>query len=287
MRVVALAAVSSRFISVEKLLAENIPLDDNFVAFFSDVHLYGSETVQQVARFNQSVRKVLAMNPRPANLLIYGDIAYDHGTIENYELFRELIKPIEVVGINWEVAMGNHDRLENYRRVFPERFEKNPLVEGRHVNIIETPNADFILLDSYLEGQVRGEISPEQKEWLQETLKKYVEKRVFVGCHHHLTDTKIDDILKVCPGFVAYLHGHLHYYRSPVQGRIKTICFPSVGHWGDMGLMTAQLSNKEATFVPDIDAYQWSKYGYVKEPEKDVESYLKTLNDNSPTFSFS
>ncbi|MBR4752678.1 MAG: metallophosphoesterase [Thermoguttaceae bacterium] len=287
LRAVAVATVSSQFVDIGKLLAEDVPIDENIVAIFSDVHLYGSETVQQVVRFNQSVCKVLAMNPRPANLLIYGDVAYDQGTVENYELFRELIKPIEAAGINWEVAMGNHDRLENFRQVFPQRFERKALVEGRYVNIVETPHADFILLDSYLKGQVRGEISPEQREWLVQTLKKYDDKPVFVGCHHHLADTKIGDVLKACPGFVAYLHGHLHYYRTPVQEEIKTICFPSVGHWGDMGFMTARLTDKEATFVPDLDAYQWSKYGYVKEPEKDVESYLKALNENSPTFAFS
>ncbi|MBQ9873847.1 MAG: metallophosphoesterase [Thermoguttaceae bacterium] len=261
-------------------------MDENVVAIFSDTHLHGPETVQHVVRFNQSVAKILAMNPRPANLLIYGDVAYLEGKVEEYELFRKLIKPIENAGIHWEIAMGNHDRIANYRQVFPERFEKEQPVKDCYINIVETPRADFILLDSYLRGEVRGEICPEQKEWLKETLKRYSDKPVFVGCHHQMGNTKIADILTECPKFVAYLHGHLHYYRTPIADSVKTICFPSVGHWGDMGFMVANLSETEASFVPYIDAYQWSKYGYVKEPEKDVETYLKKLNENSPSFDF-
>jgi hypothetical protein len=283
-RTVALAAIASRVTSFNQLLAADVPLDENIVAIFSDTHIWGPETVQQVVRFNQCAAKVLAMNPRPANLLIYGDLAYSHGEIENYELLRKLLNPIEDAGIRWEVAMGNHDRLENYRKIFPERFKEAQPIDGKYINIVNTPHADFILLDSYLEGEVRGEICPEQQKWLVETLKEYTEKPVFVGCHHQLSDTKIGDLLKACPKFVAYLHGHQHYYRSPVEDGVKTICFPSVGHWGDMGFATAFLTDKEATFVPDIDEYLWSKYGYVPESEKEVENYLKELNNNSPSF---
>lgn len=286
-RAVALATFAARFGNLESIFADTTsPLDENIVAIFSDTHLYRPETVQQVVRFNQSVAKILAMNPRPANLLIYGDIAYNEGRVEDYELFRELIKPIEAAGIKWEVAMGNHDRLANYRAVFPERFDRPQPVEGCYINVVPTPHADFILLDSYLKGQVRGAISPEQREWVVETLKKYTDKPVFVGCHHPIRETELADVFKACPKFAAFLHGHSHYYRTPVQEDVQTICFPSVGHWGDMGFVLANLTESEAVFAPDIDAYQWSKYGYVKEPEKNVEEYMARLNANSPVVKF-
>ena len=31
----------------------------------------------------------------------------------------------------------------------------------------------------------------------------------------------------------------------PVEDGVKTICFPSVGHWGDMGFATAFLTDKK------------------------------------------
>ncbi len=287
-KTVFLASLAAREANFNFLSAadEGVPLDQNIVAIFSDTHLHGSETVQHVARFNKCVAKVLAMNPRPANLLIYGDVAYLEGKIEEYELFKKLIKPIENAGIKWEIAMGNHDRIANYRQIFPERFEKKANVEGRLVNVVKTPNADFILLDSYMKGQVRGEIDPEQRAWLVEELKKYTDKPVFVGCHHPIHETKLADVLKACPKFAAYLHGHDHYYRTSVKEDVQIMCFPSVGHWGDLGFVTAYVSEKEACFVPDIDEYLWAQWGYVKEPEKDVEAYLKALNDAALTVKF-
>ncbi len=285
LKAVALTAFSSSFNNPDKLFATNVQLDENIVAIFSDPHiLHNPADSQQVVRFNQCVAKVLSMNPRPAKLIIYGDVAYSSGELESYELFRKLIHPVEAAGIQWEIAMGNHDRLENFQKVFPEKFTQSPLVEGRYVNIVETPHADFIILDSYLTGEVRGEISAEQQEWLKATLKKYTKKPVFVGCHHQLENTKIESILQECPKFIAYIHGHRHYYRTPMHNGIQTICFPSTGHWGDMGFMLANLEPNQVTFTPNIDAYQWSKYGYITEPEKDIEKYLQELNDNSPTF---
>ncbi len=285
LRVVALGAITARFGDVERLFADDsIPLDPTIVAIFSDPHLHGPETSQYYVRFKQGIAKVLAMNPRPANLLVYGDVAFDHGEREDYVLFRELIKPLEDAGIHWEVAMGNHDRIAVFRDVFPERFEKPQPIDNRYINVVETPNADFILLDSYLENEVAGSIIPEQKEWLVEKLKSYEKKPVFVGCHHHLKDTKIADLLKPCPKFVAYLHGHLHFYRNPRQEDIATLCFPSLGCWGDLGFVVAHVSETEAIFTPDIDAYQWPKWNPKKDPVDDLEPYLAQLNANSPVF---
>lgn len=282
-RVVALSAFAAQLTPVDRLFADSsIPLDPNIVAIFSDTHLHGPETVQHVVRFNQCVAQVLAMNPRPAQLLIYGDVAFLEGKLEEYELFKKLIKPIEDSGIAWEIAMGNHDRIANYRKVFPERFEKPQPLEGRYINIVETPHADFILLDSYLEGQVRGAISPEQKAWLAETLKRYDAKPFFVGCHHPINETGLAELLKSSPKFAAFLHGHHHYYRTPIQEEIQTICFPSTGHWGDLGFTIVHLTKEDATFAPRIDEYQWAQWGYVKEPEKNVEEYMARLNANSP-----
>ncbi|MGI6401352.1 MAG: metallophosphoesterase family protein [Thermoguttaceae bacterium] len=285
LHVVALGAIAARFGNISNIMADTtVPLDPTIVAIFSDTHIHGPETTRQASRFKQGVAKVLAMNPRPANLLIYGDVAYLEGKVEEYKLLRELIKPIEDAGIHWEITLGNHDRIANYREIFPERFEKPQPIEGCYINIVETPNADFILLDSYLEGKIAGAIEPEQREWLVETLKNYEDKPVFVGCHHPLNQTLLADTLKACPKCVAYLFGHHHYYRSSVQDGVKTLCLPSLGHWGDLGFVTAHISENEAVFAPDIDDYLWSNSGYVKEPEKDVEAYLAALNANSPVF---
>ncbi len=264
-----------------QLFAEqSVPLSEDLVAIFSDTHLHGPETTQHVVRFNQSVQKILAMNPRPANLIIYGDIAYLEGKPEEYELFRQLIKPVEQAGIRWEAAMGNHDRIKNFRQFFPERFEKPSVIEGRYINIVKTPHADFIVLDSYMPGAVRGQIEPRQKQWLKETLDKY-NKPVFVGCHHPLKETELADVLRECPHLSAYLYGHNHNWVNSVEQQVQTIGFPSVGHWGDMGFVMLKLTEKEAVFTPDIDAYLFPKWSKTRTRETNVEAYLKRLNETT------
>ena len=152
---------------------DSVPLDENIVAIFSDTHTQVPITTHQPQRLIQCVKAVLNMNPRPANLLIYGDVAYLQGRVVEYELFKKIIAPIDKAGIKWEAAMGNHDRLNNFYTVFPERKEEKPLVADRYVHVVKTPRADFILLDSYMEGQVRGEIRPDQRAWLEDQLKAY------------------------------------------------------------------------------------------------------------------
>ena len=81
-RVVTLSAFAAQFGKIDRLFADStVPLDPNIVAIFSDIHLRNPETIQAVVRFNQCVAQVLAMNPRPAQLLIYGDLAYNAGTV--------------------------------------------------------------------------------------------------------------------------------------------------------------------------------------------------------------
>ncbi len=281
-KVVAPASISAQ-LNLDPALYANteVPLDPNLVAIFSDPHIPDDETKPHIPRFKMCVKKILAMNPRPATLLIYGDLVYTSGGVELYKILRSLLEPLDKAGIKWEVTMGNHDRIADYQAACPDRFTEKPIIEGRCIHIVETPRADFILLDSYLEGQVAGAIAPDQKAWLAETLKKYTEKPVFVGCHHGLPETKLDEVLLSCPKFAAYIHGHWHWWKnSKTDDGIQTICFPSVGHWGDLGFTMCHLGEKEATFVPDIDAYlcpDWGKNRFPKIPN--VEAYLEALNE--------
>ena len=258
---------------------DSIPLDENIVAIFSDTHTQVPITTHQPQRLIQCVKAVLNMNPRPANLLIYGDVAYLQGRVEEYQLFKRIIAPIDKAGIKWEAAMGNHDRLNNFYTVFPERKEEKPLVADRYVHVVKTPRADFILLDSYMQGQVRGEIRPDQKAWLEDRLKTYAgtAKSVFVGCHHPIHETELQELLTSCPNCAGYIHGHWHRWSSHAVDNLPTLCFGSTGHWGDCGYALAHLSEKDALFVPYIDAF--IMHSLIKKPIQDVPAYLKQLNE--------
>lgn len=221
-------------------------LDEDRVMIFSDTHVSPDGYMRPA--LEKRIAALLAMRPLPANLLIYGDFAHFYGKEEDYVVLREVMKPIEAAGIRWNLAFGNHDRREAFFRVFPERRQTSPAVEGRFVTEVETPCADFILLDSLVEGEGQGAIDDAQKDWLDRRLGE-LRKPVFVGAHHPLNETRIDEILLRHGDVVAgYIHGHYHFWLPKREGNLPILGLPSTGYWGDIGYVELELSPNEARF---------------------------------------
>ncbi len=259
-----LGAVSAGVVfTPSSAFAGNVPLDPNFVMLFADTHC-GPPAKYQAAAMRRCVAETLAYNPWPANVLIYGDFAYLHGKVEDYNLLKELVKPLEEAGINWDVAHGNHDRRDAFCEVFPSRT--STLVENRKVTIVETPHADFFMMDSLVEGDVGGAFNDDQRDWLAGTLENY-SKPVFVGAHHPLSETKVAGIMKDNPCAVGYVHGHHHRWQTKVADGVKQLTLPSTGHWGDIGLVTLRLNEKEATFRLHMHDYYTPRPSEEPKPE--------------------
>lgn len=249
--------------------SESKPKDENLVVIFSDTHVR-PEGYQRDA-FAKRLAALLAMNPLPAHLLLYGDFAYLFGKPEDYQTLREMMKPVESAGIAWDLAFGNHDRREVFFHVFPERRQEAPNVPDRYVSVVKTLHADFILLDSLVEGEVPGAIDDAQRAWLERTLAEY-RKPVFVGAHHDLEETKLGELLRKTPAVAGYIHGHHHYWRHEIAANLPTLCLPSTGHWGDIGFVTLSLTENEALFrLKMLDFYK-------PEPKSDPDpEWLKTV----------
>ncbi|MDX9979805.1 MAG: metallophosphoesterase [Lentisphaeria bacterium] len=259
-----LGVVSAGVALAPGLLAdEPVPLDRNFVMLFADTHC-GPQAKYQATALRRCVSETLACNPRPANVLIYGDFAYLHGKVEDYMLLKELLKPLDDAGIHWEALHGNHDRRDTFAEVFPARASS--LVESRKVTVVETPQADFLMMDSLVEGEVGGAFNDAQRDWLNETLKNR-SKPVFVGAHHALAETKVADIMMDKPGAVGYLHGHHHCWQTNVVAGTKQLTLPSTGHWGDIGLVTLRLDGRGATFNLHMHDYYTPRPAAEPNPE--------------------
>jgi len=230
-------------------MADRVPLDENLVALFSDTHVtQDKNNPHQKAGLARCIRDVLALNPRPANVLFYGDLAFNHGETSDYRLLKELVKPLEDAGIRWSVCFGNHDRRTAFFSVFPERKAAAPLVPDRLVTVVKTPHADFILLDSCLEGPVNGGLDDAQRAWLKETLARTT-KPVFVGAHHPIMETGVAGLLASNAVYAAYIHGHNHTWLQRQELGVETLCLPSTGHWGDIGYVLVKLDAEGAVFT--------------------------------------
>ena len=159
---------------------------DATTILMGDIHISGDFNEQGKPKhypynpicFEQQVREILAMRPLPRNLIILGDVAWDHGLREDYEYAARLFRPLQEAGIRITMAMGNHDRRAPFFEVFGE-YRTQTKVKGRVVSVVELPDVDFVVLDSLDElpnlkrGQsttVSGKMDDEQIKWLESYL---------------------------------------------------------------------------------------------------------------------
>lgn len=230
-------------------------LDDDLVVFISDLHC--NPDGYQPDKLRGIISEILKMRPLPRNVIALGDLAYLTGQPREYDKLKGVITPLEDAGITLTLAMGNHDRREEFRQAFPAYAAKS-LRDDRYVYIVKTPKADIIVLDSLQQGEDRttwitpGALDDAQKEWLQKTLADYT-KPVFVCAHHPVHELGISGILLDAPTCCGFIHGHDHRWRPDWFQKnysetrmVRTICLPSTGHWGDIGFTCFRLEESKA-----------------------------------------
>ena len=230
--------------------------DENLVVIISDLHTNPGS--YQPARLERTIADILALRPRPRNVIALGDLAYLTGKPSEYALLKEILAPFEGTGISLTLGMGNHDRRANFADAFPEQAAKS-LMKDRFVFVVETPRADIIVLDSLQESPdpttwiTPGALPDNEKEWLRATLASYTDKPVFVTAHHPINEVGIKDILLASPTCSGYIHGHDHVWRDgwfkknySERDIVRTLCLPSTGHWGDIGYTMFHLEEDHA-----------------------------------------
>ena len=230
--------------------------DDNLVVIISDLHT--NPGGYQQMKLQRTVADILAMDPKPRNVIALGDLAYLQGKPEEYAVLKEIVTPLEAAGIRLTMAMGNHDRRKRFADAFPEKAAATQ-VQDRMVFVVETPRADIILLDSLQEdpdpdkGIVRGGLNDGQKQWLAAKLSSYTDKPVFVTAHHPIDETGVSAVLLGSPTCCGYIYGHNHVWHDAwikknyrERTLIRTLCCPSTGHWGDIGYTVLRLEEDHA-----------------------------------------
>ena len=232
---------------------ESIPVDENLVVVMTDIHQgttlpkgRGAIPAPQLLkerRFHQACERIAAMNPRPAHVILLGDIAYLDGAMVDYEKAKESFDLLDKAKIAWTATLGNHDRIENFFAVFPEKKLETEPVPGRLTRKIETPNADILLLDTHQESDTPiekenpgdGALDDAQRTWLAEQVADYnvSKKRFFVGSHHpgFETGVAVGPTLRGAETFDTYLFGHWHWLTTrAADDGLNYVCFPSTAY---------------------------------------------------------
>ena len=257
----ALALSGSAWIK-PRAMAKQPFFDPNRVALLADTHISddpkrsypgtkwpGSpvkeeehEWVNMADSLAQAVREVIALNPRPANLIVNGDCALSRGTVAEYKEFLRLIEPIREAGITVHITIGNHDTREKLWKLLP--FLKKEQM-GIHADVIELPYANIFLLDSGKKG-ILGEA---QLDWLAQQLDKHTDRPALVFAHFNpLPNRGVRPIRGMRDGEAllkvlakrkhvrAYIHGHTHEWQSSkYEEHLHIIGQPAVSYYFGKG----------------------------------------------------
>ena len=244
-----------------KAVGESVRLDLNRVALLADTHISSDsnrvypgtkwpgspvkegehESVNMAQCLADVAKNVIALNPRPAHLIINGDCAMSRGTIAEYKEFLRLIEPIRVAGITVHVTIGNHDNRENLWKLLP--FLKKEQM-GIHAEVIELPHANLILLDSGRKGILGGK----QLSWLAQELDGRTNKPALIFGHFNPYPNRgVRPIKGMSDGSAllkllakrkharAYFYGHTHEWQQDRRGHLHLINQPAVSYYFGKG----------------------------------------------------
>lgn len=223
----------------------------NVFALLSDTHIPESpevvaRDVNMTSNLKQVVKEVLANEVRPAGVFINGDCAYLKGLPADYANLANCLAPLSDAGYPLHMTMGNHDDRGPFYAALKNQKPAQPLLESKHITVLESPHANWFLLDSLREVNVTvGEIGEQQRAWLAKALAAKADKPAIVMAHHTpqydppaegkpwggIRDTKeFMELLSSFKHVKAFIFGHSHDWNKYERSGMHLINLPPVAY---------------------------------------------------------
>lgn len=201
----------------------------------TDMHLFSDREKDLLGiKTLQSYEAVIAHASKYSSdclaVLSTGDLSQDHSQ-QSYIEFAEHIKTLNMP-CYW--LPGNHD-LQSV--MLPSLLQQD-LTQTRQVI---SDYWQIIMLDSQIEGLVRGELTEQQLDFLQQALNEYPDKYALICLHHHvlpvgsawldqhiLTNSQaLLDLIEPFDNVRAVLSGHVHQAGDILHNGIYFMTTPS------------------------------------------------------------
>ncbi|MCX7826953.1 MAG: metallophosphoesterase [Verrucomicrobiae bacterium] len=221
-------------------------MDSNTWALLADLHIAAKRTkaargVVMADNLTAVVRDLTALPTLPSAVLIAGDCSFGEGEADDYATLGDLLQPLRSAGMTLHFMTGNHDNRDNLRAAFGIRAGEGTKF-GRHVAVVQTPLANWFLLDS-LDPKiaVAGRLGDAQRAWLAAALDAHAQKPAILVAHHYLDDGVGKQPLQDTKEFLeiivsrkqvkAFIYGHSHDWKvSRHASGIHLINLPPVGY---------------------------------------------------------
>lgn len=256
--------------------------DESLIAILNDTHIGQKQPAdsQNPSHLRETVKWLLALDKRPAALLINGDLALLDGQPGDYIAFLELIRPLREAGLTVHLTLGNHDDREVFFEAVRKTDPATPLDEEKHISVVETKFANLFLLDSLKTGdKAHGKLGSAQLDWLTQQLDAHATKPAIIIAHHNprlggdpkhfpggLEDSDaLWQILAPRKHVKAYVHGHIHHWSLAAHQEIHIINTPAVSYVGNpktstTGWTMARVNERglELTLHTHIADHEWN-----------------------------
>lgn len=256
--------------------------DESLIAILNDTHVGQKQPAdsQNSMHLRQTVKWLLALDKRPAALVINGDLALLDGQPGDYAAFLNLIHPLREAGLAVHLTLGNHDDREVFFEAVRKSNPATPLEESKHVGVVETKVANLFLLDSLKSvNKAPGELGAAQIEWLAKQLDARATKPAIIIAHHNprlggdplhfpggLEDSDaLWQMLAPRRHVKAYVHGHIHHWSLAAHQDIHIINTPAVSYVANPKLSTtgwtmARLGERSInlTLHTHLAAHEWN-----------------------------
>jgi Icc protein len=187
--------------------------------------------------------EVLAMDARPAGVIVNGDCARTSGRRSDYRAFRDLlIDPLARHDLPLYLTLGNHDSRDRFLGALGDDVIDAP-VDGRVVSVVRGRHANFFLLDTLdRTGRVSGKVGRQQLAWLDGALTALDDAPAIVFGHHPRGGDEVDllrrlgslrdgrdlwGVLSRHPNVKAYVYGHTHRWDVTQRDGIYLINLPA------------------------------------------------------------
>ena len=230
-------------------------VEDDLVYLLNDTHIGENDPPDSPlpTHLRQVVEEVVGLQRNPAFVLVNGDLALKDGQPGDYRHLVTLIQPLREAKIDLHLTLGNHDHRETFYEFLREERPETPVVESRHISVVETRFANFFLLDSLKETMVmQGTIGDEQLTWLTKALDERPAKPAIIVAHHnprlggdpnHFPGGLIDSqelwsVLAERRHVKAYIHGHIHDRSLAGHQGIHIINTPATSYVANPALST-------------------------------------------------
>ena len=281
-RSLALGSAGTMFPSaLATAVSERAGLDRNRVALLADTHISADpnrvypgtkwpgspvedgehESVHLAKCLLEAGKRVIALNPRPAHLIVNGDCALSNDKEAECKQFLTLVEPIRSAGITVHVTIGNHDNRENLWKLLP--FLKKQQ-RGVQAEVIELPHANLVLLDS---GR-RGALGDKQLNWLSRQLDQRADKPALIFGHFNpypnrgvrpvkgMSDgASLLKLLAERRHARAYFYGHTHEWQHDQRGDLHLINQPAVSYYFGKGHAHGWVDMKLSETTADLELH--------------------------------